>query len=255
MKQSAIGWTDFSGGDLNFVTGCTPVSEGCKNCYAKAIYERFGRDFDVTIHPQKIMALRGHDWPQWSPKRGPGYKPMAFVCDTGDLFHEDVSSTFASGAIDVMSDVRRVTFQVLTKRPERMREMVGAHLDANRGRVSHMPSNIWFGVTAENQARVDERIPVLLNTPAALRFVSIEPMLGPVSLAPEWLDHGLDWVICGAESGPKRREFDQGWAESLYAQCAEAGIPFFGKQSSGLRPGEPLYIDGKQVLEWPCPSV
>jgi len=94
MKQSAIGWTDFSGGDLNFVTGCTPVSEGCKNCYAKAIYERFGRDFDVTIHPQNIMALRRHDWPKWSPKRGPGYKPMAFVCDTGDLFHENVSSPF-----------------------------------------------------------------------------------------------------------------------------------------------------------------
>jgi len=177
------------------------------------------------------------------------------VCDTGDPFHENVSSPFACGAIDVLSDLRRVTFQVLTKRPERMREMIGAYLEANGGRIGHMPSNIWLGITAENQARADERIPILLDTPATLRFVSIEPMLGPVSLATEWLDHGLDWVICGAESGPHRRGFDPGWAEALYNQCAEAGIPFFGKQSGGLHSGEPLYIGGKQVLEWPCPRV
>lgn len=274
MKVSSISWTDFSGGDLNFVTGCTPISEGCQNCYARAIYKRFGRDFDtVTVHPEKLERIWRTRWPEWSPKRGEGHRPMAFVCDTGDIFHPDVPDEFLDFVFHTMGHLSGVVWQVLTKRPERMRDFL------RRFNFEDLPSDhIWLGVTAENQARADERIPILLDTPAAVRFVSVEPMLAAVDLSgymPEW-DHrpehaywraafpdtdgkailvrpGLDWVICGAESGPNRRPFDVGWAELLYwEQCAEAGVPFFGKQDSALRPGKPLLLFGKkEVHEWP----
>jgi protein gp37 len=135
------------------------------------------------------------------------------------------------------------------------------------------PPNLWLGVSAENQARADERIPLLLRVPAAVRFVSVEPMLGPVDLG-DWLpgpnvvewdedDEGspyygryeadtLSWVICGAESGPNRRPFEVEWALDLYEQCREVGVPFFGKQASGLKPGVPLELPGYGVVqEWP----
>lgn len=129
--------------------------------------------------------------------------------------------------------------------------------------------NIWLGVTAENQATADERIPLLLDTPAAVRFVSVEPMLGPVDMCKVVMPDGdhlgptmnnwgcdarLDWVICGAESGPDRRPFDPAWAADLYRQCSEAGVAFFGKQASGPKPGVPLLIDGEVRQAWPVAS-
>jgi protein gp37 len=290
MKPSAIGWTDFSGGDLNFVTGCTPVSEGCQNCYARAIYKRWGRDFDtVTIHEDKRDRLYPGKWPEWSPKRGEGHRPMAFVCDTGDLFHEAVPDEFIWYSFNTMLACHdMVDFQVLTKRPDRMRAFVTDYLRRRNLPPSRL-HNIWLGVTAENQQRADERIPLLLDTPAAVRFVSVEPMLEAVSLIHNdysWLTctdtqqhtddgdydheccesfamgddhyHGIDWVICGAESGPHRRRFQVAWAQDLYEQCKDANVPFFGKQDSGLRPGAPLYIQPSEgsdmagvIQQWP----
>lgn len=259
MKTSAIGWTDFSGGDLNFVTGCTPVSEGCQNCYARAIYERWGKDHSiVTAHEDKLTRLARAKFSEHSPKRGKEHRPMAFVCDTGDLFHESVPDDFIMYALEVLESRPDVIWQVLTKRPERMREILRMGAPG-----ASLRENVWLGVTAENQRRANERIPLLLDTPAAVRFVSVEPMLGPVDL---WWTEAcrrcmpthyepviryLDWVICGAESGPKRRPFDVAWAADLYHQCKDAAVPFFGKQDSGLRSGAPLLINGQEIRRWP----
>lgn len=274
MQRSRIGWTDYSGGPLNFVRGCTPVSEGCAHCYARAIYERFGKDFSqVTVDDEALERLQTLSLPQDGNKRGPHSRPMAFVCDTGDMFHEDVPYAAQYEALFTMRARTDVTWIVLTKRPERMRDMLKDK--------QPLPAHIWLGVTCENQTRADERIPILLDTPAAVRFVSVEPMLEgwmhlerylypewhpgrpgmgqpqPKDVIDEWkrsrkLRPGLDWVICGAESGPQRRPFDVAWAMSLYEQCKDARVPYFGKQASGLRPGEPLVLPGVGVVqEWP----
>ena len=250
VKTSAIGWTDFSGGDLNFVTGCTPVSEGCANCYARRIYERFGRDFSqVTFHEDKLRRLWWKEFPQYSPKRGAPHKPMAFVVDTGDLFHERVWSDEMWWAFDVFARRQDVIWQVLTKRPERMLREVQGWCQSKH--IETLPANVWLGVSAENQKRADERIPLLLETPASARFISVEPMLEAVRLRPEWLAD-VDWTICGAESGPNRRGFDRCWAFDLYQQCRYEGIPFFYKQGSHLRPGQDTSLPRYGVVqEWP----
>ena len=266
MNQSAISWTDYSGGDLNFVTGCTPVSEGCRFCFAEAIYYRFGRDFSrVIFHSEKLRKLwNTKRFPPHSPKRGAPHRSMCFIVDTGDLFHKDIPPGFLLEAFAMMTYRDDVTWQILTKRAERMQYVISSLYIREFGRA--LPPHIWLGVSVENQQRADERISILLDTPAAVRFVSIEPMLEPIWLG-TWLaspygddfieDPGyiwpgkLDWVIVGAESGPHRRPFDPAWAKSIYEQCQEAGVSFFGKQDSGLYPGKPLLIDGKTVHEWP----
>lgn len=289
MKLSKIGWTDFSGGDLNFVTGCTPVSEGCQHCYARAIYERFGRDHSVVqAHGNKLDRLCRTTFPEWSPKRGEPHRPMAFAVDTGDLFHESIPDHFILEALRRMAACDDVIWQILTKRAARMRRLLGSPRDIARPLCLERWPNIWLGVTAENQARADERIPLLLDTPAAVRFVSVEPMLGFVELndytrphhewdeceasecggcasdddtpCAEWAEYmsepRIDWVICGAESGPHRRHFDMAWAEYLRGECEQNGVPFFGKQDSAQRPGVPLvFEDGLEHKEWPGEPV
>ena len=264
--RSTISWTDYSGGDANFATGCTPVSEGCARCYARAIYERFGKDFgEVRLNDQALMRL-GH----WKPK--PPWKrerPMCFVCDTGDLFHDDVPFEFIGRAMNTFFSKPEIDWQILTKRPARMLEFFGwygqqsiretgiyAFFDpfgpGALTKGSGIPRNIWIGVSVENQARADERIPLLLQSLAEVRFVSVEPMLERIDLS-AYLPR-LSWVIAGAESGPNRRPFDVAWAGDLYEQCREAGVAFFGKQASGLKPGVPLELPGYGVVqEWPEP--
>lgn len=267
MKASAIGWTDYSGGDLNFVTGCTPVSEGCQHCYARAIARRFGRDFDTVVcDEEKLLRAARRDYGH-SPKRGLGRKPMCFVCNTGDLFHEDVPIHFLQLAWQSMAYRDDVIWQVLTKRPERAWDFFNAYgYQYQLGGEPH----IWLGVTAENQRTADERIPILLDIPAAVRFVSVEPMLGPVDLdcylgyntqmeareanaskCQERQQRKIHLVICGAESGPNRRPFEAAWAEALYQQCKKAGTPFFAKQDSAHRPGAPLVLSDGIVQQWP----
>jgi len=285
MKVSTIGWTDFSGGNLNFASGCTPADRSCANCYAAAIYERFncearfGRPFsEVTWHQDKLDNLLTQRFPEHSPKRGAPHRPMCFVCDTGDLFHEDVSDSRIAQAFALMQDRQDVVWQVLTKQAHRMHDLwnsrefywwLGVHNDKLGGRPMVWPTdNIWLGVSVCDQATADERIPLLLDTPAAVRFVSVEPMLAPVDLsscatlvrcprcAPpshfEMMIRCLDWVVCGAESGPNRRPFKKEWAEELLRQCREAGVAFYGKQDGGARPGVPLVLSaGDVVHEWP----
>lgn len=254
MKPSPIAWTDYSGGACNFIRGCTPISEGCAHCYARNIYARFNLDFTPTFDQARLETLARQSPPMHSPKRGAGYAPMVFVCDTGDFFHESIPINSLWTALDVLAACPNVTWQILTKRARRMCDVVQGWL-VQRG-ASELPCHIWLGVTAENQARANERVTPLLATPAAVRFVSVEPMLEAINLS-DYLRGGLlGWVIAGAESGSQRRHFSRAWAEALYDQCRDAGVPFFAKQDSALRPGRSLLIRGEVRQEWPLtPSL
>jgi len=249
-----IEWADET---WNPVTGCTKISEGCAHCFAKRMAQRLaGRfgypaddPFRVTIHEDKLD--QPCHWPK--PRR-------VFVCSMGDLFHEDVPESWISRVFGVIDQCRKAgdqhTFMILTKRPERMAEYIGKWWENDR-HPAPVLSNLWLGVTAENQARADERIPVLLEIPAAVRFVSVEPCLSEVILEPYLSEydmrptytyyraaypgmeakpirafHGIDWVICGAETGPGARPMKLDWARSLCDQCAEGGTPFFFKRDS-----------------------
>lgn len=230
--STSIEWTDAT---WNPVTGCTKISPGCKNCYAEGIADRFfakqyplnadgsPRKFtDVRCHPERLVEPL-----HWKKPR------RVFVNSMSDLFHEDVPTEFIARIWRVMRRADRHTFQVLTKRATRMREvLVGCKIPI---------WNIQLGVSVENQKQADERIPLLLQTPAAVRFLSIEPQLEAVDLTcflgklPEDDDGApypgnISWVICGGESGPGARPFNLAWAESLLEQCKAAGVPFFMKQ-------------------------
>lgn len=266
LRRSKIGWCDYSGGDLNFIIGCTPISEGCINCYAAAWARRCGRDFSkITTYWDKLNRLWKAKWePGDMPyRRGPGSKPIMFPVDLGDLFHPEGDVEIVMAALDFFADRDDADWVLLTKRPEAMLSITNYWLSFYK--IEKLPDNIWCLVTAENQRRADDCVSVLLQIKAAVRGVSIEPMLGPIDLfdvdgeiassLPErsmlYPADLLDWVICGAESGPDRRPFEAAWALDVYEQCRAAGVPFFGKQASGLRPGVPLLLDGREVKEMP----
>ncbi len=260
-KRSKIGFTDYSAGDLNFVLGCTPISAGCEHCYARRLYKTFGKDFSqVTIYPEKLEHLL-----KWQPKppykRGLGSKPLAFVVDMGDLFHDHVPDEFIQQAFDTMADRSDVDWLVLTKRAMRMRMLLMDWCSTE---------NVWLGVSVENEDnlwRIGELMDTPLDVPATMRWISLEPMLGPIDLTSVCcrdgdhlgtdlynlgLDVGIDWVVIGAESGPKRRPFKKEWAWDVLDQCREAGIPVFLKQDSGRGPSVPLLDrQGREVKEWP----
>ena len=201
MAKTKIDWADRV---WNPVTGCTKISEGCRNCYAERMSKRLvGRcgypkdnPFAVTLHPNKLMEMF-----KWKKSQ------RVFVCSMGDLFHKDIELVWSRSIIKACQKSPEHTFFFLTKRPEHMK------LVLETCPVSDFP-NLWLGVTVENQQAADERIPLLLQIPAAKRFISIEPMLGPVDLAP-WdelfIPLGIDWVILGGETGPKARPLHPDW--------------------------------------------
>lgn len=245
--KSRIEWTDAT---WNPVTGCTKVSDGCKHCYAERTWARLsapravpnrytGRKFtDVQCHMDVLtQPLR------WQKPR------RIFVNSMSDLFHPSVSPQVIADVFGIMAACPQHTFQVLTKRPEIMRltlryrpfreaveDCMALYTDAPL--VWPLP-NVWIGVSVEDQATADERIPLLLDTPAATRWVSCEPLLGPVDLRP-YLDWSyahadmsrpdLNWVVVGGESGPKARPMRPDWVRSLRDQCAAAEKPFLFKQ-------------------------
>ena len=238
----------------NPISGCTKVSPGCKNCYAermaKRLAGRFGypadEPFRVTLHPDRLeQPLR------WKKPR------RVFVCSMSDFFHPLVPLEFQAKVFRIVEQCPQHTFLFLTKRTEQLDLF---------NRVCGWPDlpNAWLGVTAENQEQADKRIPMLLQVPAAVRFVSCEPLLGPISISrylPYLTDSGaldpntgsgidvmypgLSWAIVGSESGPHRRFMALDWARMLAAQCATANVPVFIKQ---------LPINGKvshEPNEWP----
>jgi protein gp37 len=228
----------------NPVTGCTKVSEGCRNCYAERMATRLaGRagypvehPFAVTLHPDRL-----NEPLRWRKPR------RIFVCSMSDLFHPDVPDDFILTVWNRMACSAWHTYQVLTKRPERAVELLGPFFP--------LP-HVWLGVSVEDQPTADERIPHLLRCPAAVRFVSYEPPLGPVDfLRPEawWLGRptqahgmhqGLDWAIAGGESGPKARPAHPDWFRSVRDQCQAAGVPFFFKGWAQWCPEDHLTAEG-----------
>lgn len=277
MSGTRIEWTDRT---LELVSGCTKVSTGCKNCYAERLANgRLNRFYphgfgDIRIHPERFeLPLR---WQK--PSR-------IFVCSRSDLFHEAVPYEFLMDAFEVMAQAEHHIFQVLTKRPERMwaflRELYNTDL-APPG-ASPYP-NIWLGVSVENQETAKERIPLLVETPAPVHFLSAEPLLGPLDLR-QWLlrcicgekyfddgcgghhhycpvsrhnffyKPGLDWVIVGAESGTRARWMDENWVRSIRDHCRAASVPFFYKQKlvNGNKVSLPE-LDGQVWAQLPSPT-
>lgn len=221
--NSHIEWTEAT---WNPVTGCTQISPGCAHCYAKTFAERFRGvpghpyevGFDLTLRPERLEQPL-----QWKKPK------LVFVNSMSDLFHDDVPESYIRQVFDVMKDAHWHTFQVLTKRSQRLAEM------STRLRV---PENVWVGVSVENQ-RWTTRIDDLRRVQAAVRFLSCEPLLGPLDLN---LD-GLSWIIVGGESGHRARRMRPEWARSIRDQCRRAGVAFFFKQwgafdEMGIRRGK-----------------
>ncbi len=210
--QTAIEWTDKT---WNPSTGCDKVSPGCKFCYAEAITERFSRNFpngfEFTLHPNRL-----HEPKHWRKSS------RIFVNSMSDLFHEDMPLEFLQEIFQVMRDCPQHVFQVLTKRHKRLAELA-PHLDWG--------TNIWMGVSVENQ-RYAKRIDYLREVPAAVRFLSCEPLLGPLELN---LD-GIHWVITGGESGNSHRPIEESWVKSIRDQCINSKTAFFHKQWGGRTP-------------------
>ena len=241
MADTKIAWTEKV---WNPVTGCTKTSEGCKNCYAEGLFKRFGKKWGYGFGEIAYHEYRLEDPLYWKkPKK-------IFVCSMGDLFHEDVKDLYIWEVLKVAISVKRHTFLILTKRPEIMKDVLSRFYWWN----SETNRNIWIGISAENQKQMYKRVPTLLDFPAAKRFVSIEPILGPIEIS-KWVgavfpkiappEHGINWVIVGAESGPNRRPCKIEWVRSIVKQCKAAGVPVFVKQ---------LHIDGKVSTdpeEWP----
>ena len=254
--NTKIEWTDAT---WNPVTGCTHVSEGCRNCYAERVLPRTGQSFDkVVCHPDRLDAPL-----HWK-------RPIRiFVNSLSDLFHEDVPDEFIAKVFLTMISAKRHTFQILTKRPRRMLDLLEKPSAAFplAMMVGDVLPNVWLGVSCEDQHTADERALLLSQTPAAVRFISAEPLLGPISLkgyigelwfcnkcgfVGESTQDGkgfhdrcnyfagkqrplLDWVIVGGESGPMARPMHPDWARSLRDQCQAAGVPFFFKQCGEWR--------------------
>ena len=224
MTKSGVPWADWA---WNPVEGCSPISAGCERCYAASFAHRFGRPWGTPVfHPEKLEE-------PYNTKR-PG---RVFVCSTSDIFHKDVDTGAIVAILDVIHNCPQHTFMILTKRPKRLMEeqlMFPGDITQPMHEWFHMP-NIWLGVTAENQARFDERWAIIQKIPAAVRFVSVEPMLEPVTIMRSGvIDHPVrlpDWVICGPENGPKTRPCNPEWIDALSAEsdC------FFDKRADGTR--------------------
>lgn len=224
--KSAIEWTEAT---WNPVTGCDRVSAGCDHCYAMVLAKRLksmgaekyqrdgdprtsGPGFGVTLHPDALEVPR-----RWRAPR------VVFVNSMSDLFHAKVPVGFVRDVFDVMRETPQHTYQVLTKRSLRLTR-IADQLD--------WPANVWMGVSVENTSYLD-RVDHLRQVPAAVRFLSCEPLLGPLP----GLDlDGIGWVIAGGESGPGHRPLDAEWVREIRDACAEAGVPFFFKQWGGRTP-------------------
>ena len=254
MASTSIEWTDCV---WNPVSGCSHVSSGCKNCYAERMDRRQilpGRkdgfrpwtaqnaEYNVRLHPERLEQPL-----HWRKPR------RVFVNSMSDLFHERVPDEFIGTVFAVMANAKNHSFQILTKRPRDMRDWC---TDVGRTRSQTdapwpLP-NVHLGVSCENQKTFDERVPLLLQTPAAVRWVSLEPLLGPINMTAsgpmfeklnrlrphqEVVDHGvyenrpaLDWIVCGGESGPGARPMPPRWVRDIRDQCVAASVPFLFKQ-------------------------
>ncbi len=262
MSKTKIDWCDEV---WNPVTGCSKISEGCKNCYAEKMAARlqkmglykYRNGFKVECHDDEFE------------KRFPGKGKRIFVNSMSDLFHPEVPFDFVDSVFtEISKHNNRHAFIILTKRPERMKEYLTSDRSNHKfaGYMGWPLKNLWLGVSIENQKAADERIPLLLQTPAALRFVSVEPMLEAIKLPldlctrkacndwssgycdnPDCNERAINWVICGGESGANSRPLHPDWVRSLRNQCTSAQIPFFFKQWGRW---QPIYDREKDDPDW-----
>jgi len=225
--MTKIGWTKES---WNPIVGCSKVSAGCMNCYAEKMAYRLvsmgNADYATVINSKGQWIGNTHFVEPSLEKPLHWKRPREiFVCSMSDLFHETVPFEWIDRVFAMMAGCEKHTFQILTKRPERMLKYYNS--GPGGGLASCIPlSNVWLGVSAENQEMANKRIPILLDIPAAKRFVSIEPMLESLSIN----DMNIDWVIVGCESGPKRRPCKLEWVENVVFDCIGQGVPVFVKQ-------------------------
>lgn len=261
--KSAIEWTDAT---WNPVTGCTKVSPGCAHCYAETFAERFrgvpghpfAQGFDIKLWPERLaLPLR---WKE--PRR-------IFVNSMSDLFHEAIPDKFIEKIFEVMTQADHHVFQVLTKRAERMAAWTRSKFSGSgdptrqpgcgqKNGPNPWPGHVWLGVSVENQ-RFTSRIRYLKQTAAPIRFLSIEPLVGPVDLE-GWMLEGIRWVIVGGESGPHARPVKPEWVFKIREQCQKHRVPFFFKQwgtydPSGKRVGKKAagrILDGRTWDEMPA---
>lgn len=260
--KTKIEWTEAT---WNPIRGCSRVSEGCRNCYAER--QAIRQAGEGGAYEGLVTITNGH--PQWTGKIRFSFKKLVeplhwrkprriFVNSMSDLFHEGVEDHEISCVFSVMEAAQRHTFQVLTKRPERMKSWVEKFDKwlryAGETTFAQRHPNVWLGVSVENQATAEERIPTLLRTPAAVRWISAEPLLGPVYLnnlhPPNYgsaFTHtfgwpSVDWVVVGGESGPGARPMSLRWARSVVEDCQAYSVPVFVKQL-GAKPGTPSCAD------------
>jgi protein gp37 len=235
--HSKIEWTDAT---WNPVRGCTKISPGCKHCYAETFAERFRgvrghpyeQGFDLRLVPEKLT--EPFTWR--SPK-------LVFVNSMSDLFQDDVPDEYIEAVCRVMAAAKWHTFQVLTKRSERLRKLLsGQWFAADQ-------AHIWWGVSVEDRKYGLPRVDHLRSAPAKIRFLSIEPLLedlGDIDLS------GISWVIVGGESGPRARPIERDWVVSIREQCKASGVPFFFKQWGGVRKvSNGRELDGRTYDEYP----
>jgi protein gp37 len=236
-QASAIEWTDAT---WNPVTGCTKISPGCKFCYAQRMANRlhamgnrrYINNFATTLHEDLLETPL-----TWrSPRR-------IFVNSMSDLFHARVSDNFIARVFETMQAAHWHTFQVLTKRSDRL---------AAIARSLPWPSNVWMGVSVENSDYA-YRVAELSTVPAAVRFLSVEPLLGPIPRLPL---RRIDWVIVGGESGPRARPCNANWVRAIRDRCAAAGVAFFFKQWGGKRKTTTgRILDGRTYDEYPVARI
>lgn len=231
--NSSIEWTETT---WNPVTGCTKISTGCKNCYAERMakrlqamgQKRYAKGFRVTLHNDLVTAPL-----QWNRPK------IVFVNSMSDLFHEDIPEGFIHSVFQTMTDAEQHTFQVLTKRSERL---------ADLAEQLPWPPNIWMGVTVESNDYLS-RVEHLREVPAQVRFLSLEPLLTDV---PDLSLTGIHWVIVGGESGPKSRLIRRQWVRNIRDSCIESNVSFFFKQWGGVnKKASGRILDGRTWDQYP----
>jgi protein gp37 len=239
-STTAIEWTDAT---WNPVTGCTKISAGCDHCYAERFSERFRgvhghpfeHGFDLQLRPERLQQPL-----HWREPR------MIFVNSMSDLFHKQVPFDYVDRVFETMEQADWHQFQVLTKRSSRLRDYVNVRYPEDSA-----PRHIWLGVSVEDGTK-KSRVRHLRQANAGIRFLSIEPLIGPMGKIE--LD-GIHWVIVGGESGPQARPMQPEWAREVRDQCKKAKVPFFFKQWGGLRPKSGgRELDGREWSEWPKPQ-
>ena len=252
-QKSGIEWTDAT---WNPVTGCTRVTDGCDNCYAAVLANRLLKATYLARDPQVDSDTTRRDpfavrlWPErlneplrWREPR------QIFVNSMSDLFHKDIPDPYVRRVFEVMQEGRWHVYQVLTKRPSRARRFVEQNQDLFAGGI--LPSHIWIGTSVENQ-EVAYRVKQLRAIPARVRFLSCEPLIGPLEFDPA----GIHWVIVGGESGLNRRPMKPEWVRAIREQCLQSGVPFFFKQWGGRTPkAGGRELDGLEWDEMPASAV